>query len=130
VFVAVSLLSRCSPRHMTSSSCGKLHTVYMDRAAYFSSYDECDVDLLGTDSLYSQFLISFRLQLGWFAVSVKQWLDHCPFTTTAVSSAKVASSAVYSRYNNDPRTLPLGTPAMTEECPVYSVSAFTRKSAM
>jgi hypothetical protein len=40
--------------------------------------------------------------------------------TTAVSAAKVAvvdsgevgRSAVYSRYNNGPRTLPLGTPAL------------------
>jgi hypothetical protein len=55
--------------------------------------------------------------------------------TTAVSSAKVAAvdsdevgrSAVYSRYNNGSRTLPWGTPALTEDSCVYSVSAFTRK---
>jgi hypothetical protein len=51
--------------------------------------------------------------------------------TTAVSSAKVAvadsgevgRSAVYSRYNNGPRTLPWGTPALTEDSSVYSVLA-------
>jgi hypothetical protein len=55
--------------------------------------------------------------------------------TTAVSSAKVAEvdpgevgrSAVYSRYNIGPRTLPWGTPALTDDSSVYSVSAFTRK---
>jgi arginyl-tRNA--protein-N-Asp/Glu arginylyltransferase len=48
--------------------------------------------------------------------------------STAVLSAKVAvvdsgevgTSAVYSRYNNGPRTLPLGTPALTWENSVYS----------
>jgi hypothetical protein len=50
--------------------------------------------------------------------------------TTAVSSATVAvvdsgkdgRSAVYSRYNNGPRALPWGRPAMTEDSSVYSVS--------
>jgi hypothetical protein len=54
--------------------------------------------------------------------------------STAVSSAKVAvvssgevgRSAVYSRYNNDPRSLPWGTPALTGESSLYSVSAFMR----
>jgi hypothetical protein len=52
--------------------------------------------------------------------------------TTAVSSAKavdsgeVVRSAVYSRYNNGPRTLPWGTPALTDSS-VYSVSTLTRK---
>jgi hypothetical protein len=55
--------------------------------------------------------------------------------TTAVSLAKVAvvdsgevgRSAVYSRYNNGLRTLPWGTPALTEESSVYSFSTFMRK---
>jgi hypothetical protein len=55
--------------------------------------------------------------------------------TTAVSLAKVAvvdsgkvgKSAVYSRYNNGPRTLPWGTLALTDDSSVYSVSTFTRK---
>jgi hypothetical protein len=50
---------------------------------------------------------------------------------TAVSSANVAfvdsvevgRSAVYSRYNSGPRTLAWGTPALTVESSVYSVSA-------
>jgi hypothetical protein len=54
--------------------------------------------------------------------------------TAVVSSAKVAlvdsgevdRSAVYSRYNNGPRTLPWVTLALTEDSSVYSVSTFTR----
>jgi hypothetical protein len=53
--------------------------------------------------------------------------------TTAVSSAKVAvidsgkvgRSAVYSRYNNGPRTLRCGTSGLTVLC--KRVSTFTRK---
>jgi hypothetical protein len=56
--------------------------------------------------------------------------------TTAVLSAKFAvvdpgeadRSAVYSRYNNGPVTLPWGTPALTDDSSVYSISTFTRKS--
>jgi hypothetical protein len=58
--------------------------------------------------------------------------------TTAASSAKVAvvnsgevgRSAVYRRYNDDPRTLPWGTPALTVESSVYSVSTFLRKCVL
>jgi hypothetical protein len=54
---------------------------------------------------------------------------------TAVSSAKVAvvdsgevdRSAVYSRYNNGPRTLPWGTPVLTDGSSLDSVSTFMRK---
>jgi hypothetical protein len=55
--------------------------------------------------------------------------------TTAVLSAKVAMvdsgkvgrSTLYSRCNNGPRTLPWGSPALTDDSSVYSVSTFTRK---
>jgi hypothetical protein len=54
--------------------------------------------------------------------------------STAVSSTKIAvvdssevdRSAVYSRYNNGPRTLPWSTPAMNGKNSVYSVSTFIR----
>jgi hypothetical protein len=50
--------------------------------------------------------------------------------TTEVSSAKVAvidsgevdRSVVYSKYNNGPRIPPWGTPTLTEDSSVYSVS--------
>jgi hypothetical protein len=72
------------------------------------------------------------LQIGRFVVSVKQWLSTA---TTVVLSAKVAvvdsgevgRSAVYSRNNNGPRTLPWDTPALTDDSSVYLVSTFTRK---
>jgi hypothetical protein len=55
--------------------------------------------------------------------------------TTAVLSAKFAvvdsceigMSAVYKRCNNGPRTLPWGTPALTDDSSVYWVSTFARK---
>jgi hypothetical protein len=48
--------------------------------------------------------------------------------TTAVSSAKVAVvDSGESMYNNGHRTLPWGTPALTDDSSVYSVSTFTRK---
>jgi hypothetical protein len=53
-----------------------------------------------------------------------------PVASTAGSSTNVAvmdsgefgRSAVYSRYNNDPRTLPLSSAALTEDSFVYSFS--------
>jgi hypothetical protein len=37
-----------------------------------------------------------------------------------VDSVEVGRSAVYSKYNNGPRTLPGDTPALTEESSLYS----------
>jgi hypothetical protein len=45
----------------------------------------------------------------------------------AVDSVEVGRSAVYSRYNSGPRTLPWGTPALIGESSVYSDSNVTRK---
>jgi hypothetical protein len=58
-----------------------------------------------------------------------------PVATTAVSSAEVSvvdsgevgRSALYSRYNNGPRTLPWATTALSEDSSVSSVSTFTMK---
>jgi hypothetical protein len=57
---------------------GELHIVYKDLGASFSLSGECDVQLVSI-SFYSSFLTSFLLQLGWFAFSKKQWLDHSPW---------------------------------------------------
>jgi hypothetical protein len=43
---------------------------------------------------------------------------------SVVDSGEVGRSAVYSRYNNGSRTLPWGTPVLTEDSSVYSVSIF------
>jgi hypothetical protein len=44
-----------------------------------------------------------------------------------VDSVEVGRSAVNSRYNSGPRTLPWGTPALTEESFVYSRFRFHEK---
>jgi hypothetical protein len=44
-----------------------------------------------------------------------------------IDSDEVGRSALYSRYNNGPRTLPWGMPALTGESSVYSFSTFMRK---
>jgi hypothetical protein len=44
-----------------------------------------------------------------------------------VDFGKVGRSAVYSKYNNGPRTLAWGTSAFTDDSSMYSVSTFTRK---
>jgi hypothetical protein len=39
----VSLLSRCSPRYLTSSALGELNLVYVQWGTHFSTCGECDV---------------------------------------------------------------------------------------
>jgi hypothetical protein len=78
----------------------------MDRGARFSSCNECYMDRLG--------FVGFHLAVSLANVAV-------------VDSVEVGRSAAYSRYNNIPRTLPWGTPALTGESSVYSVSAYKRK---
>jgi hypothetical protein len=111
----VSLLSRCSPRYLTSSlfiwteGHGPLRVV--------------NITWIDLDSFA---FILHLLNQSWIAI--RSVCSFCEvkagslFTaTTAVSSAKVAvvdsgeagRPAVYSRYNNGPRTLPCGTPALT-----------------
>jgi hypothetical protein len=48
-------------------------------------------------------------------------------TTTAVSSAKVCRSAVYSRYSNGPKILPWGTSTFMGKSSVCSFSILMRK---
>jgi hypothetical protein len=47
-----------------------------------------------------------------------------------VDSGEVGRSAVYSRYNNGPTTLPLSTPALTGESSVLSFNLYEELSAM
>jgi hypothetical protein len=47
-----------------------------------------------------------------------------------VDSVKVGWSTVYSRHCSGPRTLPWGTPALTEESSVYADSNFRRKCVL
>jgi hypothetical protein len=89
----------------------KVYAVYVDWRAGFSSCGECDVDRFGLDSFY----IASRL----VCIFYKAMPGSLFVASTAVSSANVAGvdsvevgkSAVYSRCNSGPRTLPWGTPA-------------------
>jgi hypothetical protein len=99
----------------------------MERGARFS-YGECDADRLGSVSFYSPFFkTSFGLQVGWFVVCVKQWLDHCPWLLLQYRRqrllwyilVRLVSLQCIAGYNNDPRTLTWGTPALIEESSVY-----------
>jgi hypothetical protein len=93
------------------------------------------MDRLGSVGFYSpslrQFCIASRLvcsfcetMAGSLSVASTAVLSA---EVTVVESAEVGSSTVYIRYNNGPRTLPLGTTAMVEESSIHSVSSFTRK---
>jgi hypothetical protein len=111
----------------------ELHSVYMDGGRVFLRMVNVNVNVMWTDLDLLAFFLHF---LNQFCIAsrlvCKQWLS---IATTAVSSAKVAvvdsgevgGSAVYSRYNNCHRTLPWGTPALTDDSSVYMVSTFTRK---
>jgi hypothetical protein len=44
-----------------------------------------------------------------------------------IDSGEVDTSGVYNRYNNGPKTLSWGIPALAEESYVYSYSTFMRK---
>jgi hypothetical protein len=75
-----------------------------------------NVTWINLDSLafILHFLNQFELKAGWSMVAV---VDH----------GEVDRPAVYGRYNNDPGTLPWGTPALTDDSSVSSVSTFLRK---
>jgi hypothetical protein len=86
----------------------------MDGGALFSSRGECDVDRLGSVGFHSPFLNQFWIASRLVCSLCEAMAGSLSMATTAVSAAKVAvvdsgevgRSAVYSRYNNSPRTLP------------------------
>jgi hypothetical protein len=109
----VSLLSRCSPRYLTSSwgSC----TLFIWTGGHISL---CLVNVTWIDFDTLAFFLHFLNQF-WIAARLVSSLceamaESLSVASIAVSSEKVAvvdsgevdRSAVYSRYNNDPRTLP------------------------
>jgi hypothetical protein len=119
----VSLLSRCSPRYLISSSLGSCALFIWSGGNV--SLHVVIVTWIGLDSL--AFILYF-LNRFWIASrSVCSFCEAIAETLsvaiTAVLSAKVAvvdsgevgRSAVHSRYNNGPRTLPWGTLALTED---------------
>jgi hypothetical protein len=112
---------------------GELHIVYVDRVGGVFFVVVVVVKPLA-------FVLHF-LNLFWNASRLVCSLcdamaGSLPMTSTAVSSAKIAvidsgevdrSAVYYIRHNNGPRTLAWGTPALTRESSVHSISAFTRK---
>jgi hypothetical protein len=96
-------------------------------------WDTFLVDRLGSVSFQSPFLIEFWIASRLDCSFCETMAGTLSVATTAVFSPKVVvadsgevgRSAVYSRYNNGPWTLPCGTPALTEDSCVYSVSAFS-----
>jgi hypothetical protein len=127
----VSLLSKCSPRYLISSSWGSC--MLFIRTRRHTSLLMVNVTWTNLDPLafilhfLNQFWTASRLVCS-FCEAIAESL---PVATTAVSSAKVTvadycevhRSAVYSRYNNDSRILP----ALTGQSSVYSVSTLIRK---
>jgi hypothetical protein len=109
----VSLLTRCSPRYLTSSS-WRSCTLFIWTVGHVS-LRVVNVTWIDLDSL--AFILHF-LNLSWIASrSIYSFCEAMPGSlstvTTAVPSAKVAVvdsgevgwCAMYSRYNNGPRTL-------------------------
>jgi hypothetical protein len=78
----VSLLSRCSPRYLISSSWGSC-TLFTSTGGGGGhvSLPAMNVTWINLDPLafILHFLTNCRLQVSWFIVCVKQWLDHCPW---------------------------------------------------
>jgi hypothetical protein len=118
----VSLLSRCSPRYLTSSSWGSCILII-----WIGGHVSLRVVNVTWIDLDSSAFILHSLNQSWIANrSVCSFCEamagSLSMATTAVSSAKivvihsgeVGRSAVY-------------TPALTDNSSVYSVSTFTRK---
>jgi hypothetical protein len=57
----------------------KVYAVYVDRRAGFCSCVNVTWTDLDSLSLFYIYLTILELRLGWFAVSVKQCLGHCPW---------------------------------------------------
>jgi hypothetical protein len=117
----VSLLSRCSPRYLTSSSWWDLYVIYMYQGPCFPS---C-VNVMWTDLDPWAFILLFSNQF-WIAASLVCSLCEAMAgslyvaataillaNVTLVDCGEVGRSEVYSRYNRGPRTLPCDMPTLT-----------------
>jgi hypothetical protein len=103
--------------------------------AHFSSCSECDVDHLESVESILHFLNQFWIASRLVCSFCEAVTGSLSMISTAVASAKVAvvdsgevgRSAVYSSYNNGPRTLLWDTPTLAGKIFVFSVSTFMRK---
>jgi hypothetical protein len=129
----VRLLSRCSPRCLAPCRSCTLF-IWTGGHVYVRVVNVTWIDL---DSL--AFILNF-INRFWIASRpvcsfCEAMAESLSVATIAVSSAKIAMvgsgevgrSVVFSRHNNGPWTLPCGTPALTKDSSVYTVSIFTRK---
>jgi hypothetical protein len=131
----INLLSKYRPRNVTSSS--ESCTLLIWKGGGHVYLRMVNVTCPDMDPL--AFILDF---LNQFSIAVLLACSFCEanagslsVASTTVSSAKVSVldsgevsiSAEYSRYNNGPRTLTLGTPALSVESFIYSVSTFTMK---
>jgi hypothetical protein len=113
-FCQVNLLSRYSPRYLTSSWGSYTLFIWTGGRFFFFSHSECDVDQLGSVSFHHPFLNQFWIARRMVCSFCGAMSESLSVATAAVSSAKfalidiceVGSSSVYSRYNNGRRTVP------------------------
>jgi hypothetical protein len=71
----VSLLSRCSPRYVTSTRVSSTLFIWTGGGgACFSSCSECDIGQLGFSIFLNQFWI---VSMMVCSICVEQWPDHC-----------------------------------------------------
>jgi hypothetical protein len=133
----VSLLSRCRLRYLTSFSWGSCTFFIWTPGGGYVSLRLVNVTWIDLDPLVIIFHFLHQFWIAsWLVYSLSEAMaGSLSVASTTLSSAKVAvvdsgavdRFAVYSRYNNDPRTLSWGTPALTEESSVHTVSTFMRK---
>jgi hypothetical protein len=125
-------VSRHSLRYLVNFLCNPILFAICTSIYNLCLYQWTNLNLLG-------FILHFLNQI-WIAAALA-----CSFyeamtlslsvASNAVSSAQAAvvdsgmagRSAVYNKYVNDPKTLPWGTPALTAESSVYSISTFKMK---
>jgi hypothetical protein len=119
---------------------GELHIVYLDQGGWHVSLRVVNMTWIDLNPLafilhfLNQFWIASRLVCS-FCEAMARSLS---VATTAASSAEAAvvnsgevgRSSAYRWYNDDPRTLPWDTPALTVDSSVYSVSTFMRKCVL
>jgi hypothetical protein len=121
----VRLLPKCSPRVLTTASRVSC-TLFIwngGGGGGHVSLHVVNVTWIELDSL-----AFIRLFLNQFWITSRSVYSFCDamagslsMATTAVSLAKVAVVESGERYNKGPRTLPWGTPALTEDSSVYLV---------
>jgi hypothetical protein len=133
----VSRLSKCTPRYLTSSACGRYVPL---------SWTGGHVDLLSVNVIWVDFssfafkrhfashcCIPVRAVCSLFtAIPGSSWVASTAVTSAnvaVIASGGVGRSAVYIRNSSGPRTLPCGTPEETGYYALLSNSAPIEKKS-